>query len=241
MSNKGNTGNKNNGYYNSGDYNSGDCNSGNKNSGDYNSGNCNNGNYNSGHYNSGHYNSGDCNSGKCNSGDYNIGCYNIGEYNSGDFNSGNYNSGHYNSGEYNSGNYNSGDCNTNTPTVRLFNKDSGLEFNGKIHNKLKNILYNLTKPLCEWVSESNMSDTEKQNNPDYKTLTGYLKVNKFMRNDIKISKEDEYFLRSLPNFDEAILLECTGIDLSNQKVKIVIDGKEIWISREAAIELKNNL
>ena len=191
-----------------------------------NTGNKNNGYYNSGDYNSGYYNSGKCNSGNCNSGNYN---------------SGYYNSGCYNSGEYNSGNYNSGDCNTNTPTVRLFNKDSGIEFNGKIHNKLKNILYNLTKPLCEWVSESNMSDTEKQNNPDYKTLTGYLKVNKFMRNDIKISKEDEYFLRSLPNFDEAILLECTGIDLSNQKVKIVIDGKEIWISRESAIELKNNL
>ena len=36
------------------------------------------------------------------------------------------NSGWYNSGNYNSGDYNSGFFNTNSPTVRLFNSDSGM-------------------------------------------------------------------------------------------------------------------
>ena len=46
-------------------------------------------------------------------------------------NSGDCNSGNCNSGDYNSGNYNSGDCNsgyfcTNEPTVRMFNRETGL-------------------------------------------------------------------------------------------------------------------
>jgi len=145
------------------------------------------------------------------------------------------------SGKYNSGYHNSGDCNTDQPTVRLFNKDSGLKFYSETHEKFRSILYKLTRPLCQWVSESNMTDKEKEDNPDYKTLTGYLKVNKSMRNNVEITKKDEEFLRSMPNFNEEILLNTTGIDLSNPKVKIIIDEKEIWISKESAIELKKQL
>jgi hypothetical protein len=86
-----------------------------------------------------------------------------------------------------------------------------------------------------------MSDKEKEENPTYKTTGGYLKINEGMRSDINISREDREFLMSAPNFDNDILKECTGIDLENEKVKIVIDGKEIWISKESAIELKNSL
>lgn len=78
---------------------------------------------NSGFRNSGLYNSGNHNSGNHNSGNYNSGYYNSGHYNSGSYNSGDYNSGHYNSGSCNSGYFNS-----NEPTVRLFNKDSGLTY-----------------------------------------------------------------------------------------------------------------
>lgn len=108
--------------------NTGKHNSGMLNSGSYNSGNRNSGNYNSGDYNRGNGNSGDCNGGNCNVGDYNKGSYNTGSYNSGYYNSGYYNSGSYNSGSYNSGRYNSGFFNTDEPTVRLFNKDSGMTF-----------------------------------------------------------------------------------------------------------------
>ena len=108
--------------------NSGKCNSGNCNSGDCNSGNYNSGNCNSGYRNSGNCNSGDCNSGNYNSGNCNSGYRNSGNYNSGYCNSGYRNSGNYNSGYRNSGNYNSGFFNSDTPTVRMFNKDSGLTF-----------------------------------------------------------------------------------------------------------------
>ena len=85
-------------------------------------------NCNSGNCNSGSFNSGSSNSGSYNSGSFNSGSYNSGSSNSGSFNSGSYNSGSRNSGSSNSGSFNSGFFNSSTPTVRLFNKDSGLTF-----------------------------------------------------------------------------------------------------------------
>ena len=59
---------------------------------------------------------------------HNSGDYNSGNFNSGDCNSGNCNSGDFNSGDYNSGDFNSGFFNSSSPTVRLFNRDSGMTF-----------------------------------------------------------------------------------------------------------------
>jgi len=190
-----------------------------------NSGNRNSGNFNSGNFNSGDRNSGGCNSGNCNPGN---------------FNSGNFNSGNRNSGNFNSGDRNSGDCNTNSPKVRLFNHDSGWEYFCNEHNTFRRILNKYQKPLCEWISESNMSDDEKEKNESYKTTGGYLKVNESTFAGADVSKEDAEFLRATPNFDADILLECTGIDITNKKKKIVIDGKEILISKESFEEIKRH-
>ena len=187
----GNTGNLNTGYYNTGDLNTGNGNAGNRNTGYYNTGNLNTGNLNTGYYNTG------------------------------DLNTGRWNTGNLNTGNLNTGNRNTGDLNTNTPTVRLFNKDSGLEFNGEIHSKLRNLLYSKSIPLCEWISAVDMTDEEKEANiTTWEITQGYLKINDITKNNNEITKEEEKFLRSLPNFDEAILLECTGIDLSNKTIKI---------------------
>lgn len=128
-----NSGIKNIGYFNSGDFNVGDCNPGDWNSGRCNPGNRNSGNnnigdFNSGSYNQGHNNSGHNNHGDNNSGDDNIGDNNSGDNNFGDNNSGNNNRGHNNSGSWNFGSCNSGFFNKTTPTVRLFDKDSGLTY-----------------------------------------------------------------------------------------------------------------
>ena len=179
------------------------------------------------------YNSGNRNSGYRNSGDYNSGYYNSGHYNSGDYNSGNYNSGYRNSGDYNSG-----DCNTNSPTVRVFNGNSGWEFYGEDHNKFRNILNRYSRGKVSWVYQTNMSVEEKTAYPDYKTTGGYLKVDSDYSQVKEVTKEDEAFLRSVPNFDADILLQTTGIDLTNQKKVIILDGREISISKESFEEFK---
>ena len=144
-----------------------------------------------------------------------------------------------NTGDYNTGYYNTGDCNTNAPDVRMFNAYSGLEFNGAIHIKFRKLISSKSTPLCEWVSASNMTDEEKElHNKTWETTQGYLKINDISNNNNKISKDEEEFLRSLPNFDEQILLECTGIDLSRKTVKITIDGKDIQISKDEFEKIK---
>lgn len=190
--------------------------------------------------NSGDCNSGDYNSGNYNSGDYNRGNYNGGNYNSGDYNSGNFNSGDCNSGNYNNGNYNSGDCNTNTPTVRIFNKDSGWDFNGNFHTRFKNIIFNkYTKPVLRWILKDNMTDEEIRNNPECKTTGGFLRMvgNK---QHTPLTKNDRVFLLSVPNFDKDILFKTTGIKIDATKT-LTIDGKHIEISEESFNELKKQL
>jgi len=204
-----NTGNNNSGVINSGNYNSGNYNSGYCNSGDYNSGN-----RNSGYYNSGDYNSGDYNSGDYNSGDYNSGDYNSGNYNSGHRNSGYYNSGNYNSGDYNSGDYNSGFYNTNSPCVRLFNKNTDIDFNEFVNSNYYNALNSSSFILNEWI---NYTEEEKKNDKAKELIGGYLKTYEYKEACKnwwnKMSNYNKNVIKNLPNFDKNIFLEITGINV----------------------------
>ena len=150
----------------------------------------------------------------------------------------NYNTGSYNTGARNTGDCNTGYCSTVTPKVTLFNKESNIDFDTDLYYKIYNIFDRYSKPVCEWVSAKNMTDEEKENNKTWETTQGYLKVNKEKYNGVELAPEDEKFIRELPNFDEQILLECTGIDLTKKKVKICIDGKDILISKEEFENIK---
>jgi hypothetical protein len=207
-------------------------NSGYSNSGNSNSGNSNSGNSNSGNYNSGYYNSGNYNSGHYNSGDYNSGHYNSGDYNSGDSNSGNANSGNYNSGNRNSGFF----C-TEIPKPTFFDTPVNMSW----EDALK-LIPGIDLPVCcQWISFDNMTAQEKKDNPNAKTLTGYLKVEDmpikkaFPIAWAKLIKEDKQKWLNLPNFDADKFLRCTGVDVRKDVVQsattqdnlpneIVIDG-----------------
>jgi len=191
----------NSGYGNSGDGNSGSRNSGYGNSGDGNSGNCN-----SGDGNSGLYNSGDGNSGSWNSGNWNSG-----SWNSGDGNSGSRNSGDGNSGSWNSGNWNSGYFNTNTPTVRMFNGDT------LYHAEDIDFPSFLYFDLTVWVSHDTATEEEKrEHKEEIETCGGYLKTleykEAFRLAWDKASKEEHKKLLALPNWDNEIFKEISGID-----------------------------
>jgi hypothetical protein len=216
---------ENTGCNNSGNYNSGDYNSGNRNSSDYNSGY-----YNSGDYNSGNCNSGDYNSGNYNSGDYNSGNCNSGDYNSGYYNSGDYNSGNRNSGYYNSGNYNSGWFNTNEPKMRFFNKDS--EYTYSEFSKKFSFVYPDLK-ITTWVSYKDLPKDEQTT--DTKNMDGKLKTltykEAWAEYWARASDEDKKWFQNLPNFDEKLFEEITGIkvnqepSLKGQTVEVKVAGK----------------
>lgn len=184
---------------------------------------------NSGYCNSGDYNSGDYNSGGRNSGDHNSGYRNSGNRNSGGCNSGGYNSGNRNSGDYNSGDYNSGYFNTNEPPVRLFNKDSGI-LRKNIH------LPYIDLKVTEWIPESQMTDQQKKDDPNFFVKTGTLITRTYLEAWAlywkDASGEDRQMFLDLPGFDATIFKEITGIDVQIAETpscegKVVeIDGKK---------------
>jgi hypothetical protein len=191
-------------------------NSGNRNSGNRNSGNWNSGNRNSGDCNSGDCNSGDCNSGDWNSGNWNSGNWNSGNWNSGNWNSGNWNSGDWNSGDRNSGNWNSGDWNSgffnsNEPKIRIFNKQTNKK-REKI--KIPNWCY---FDLTVWVSHDTATEEEKEEHKkEIEVCGGFLKTLDYkdawrLAWD-KASKEEHKKIFNLPNWDNEVFKEITGID-----------------------------
>ena len=218
-----NSGNQNSGYRNSGNQNSGDRNSGNRNSGDWNSGNQNSGYRNSGYQNSGDRNSGYQNSGNQNSGDRNSGYRNSGYQNSGDRNSGYQNSGNQNSGDRNSGDWNSGDWNSGYLNSGYFNSitpDVLLVFNKICSRDAWNMAQKpdfLFFSLTEWIEESAMTEDEKQANPSYSDIGGYLRVMEYKeawkQSWDNADPENRELVRKLPNFNAEVFFEITGIDL----------------------------
>ena len=202
---------------NTGSDNTGNRNSGNRNSGDGNSGDGNSGNRNSGYWNSGDGNSGNRNSGDGNSGDGNSGDGNSGDWNSGNRNSGDGNSGNRNSGDWNSGDGNSGYLNTITPdTILVFNKECSRE----IWNKAIKPDFMYFNVLNKFIYTRDMTDEEKENNPNYETLGGYLRKMTYKEawkhSWNNANKENRKLVLKLPNFDNEIFKEITGIDVCKE-------------------------
>jgi len=214
-----NTGQDNTGLMNSGDVNSGDRNSGYMNSGDRNSGYRNSGYMNSGYMNSGDRNSGYRNSGYKNSGDRNSGYRNSGDMNSGD----------RNSGDMNSGDRNSGYMNSDVPKhPRLFNKDSKASWTC-IDNVNIIMARNWYDKFSTWIDENNMSKTEKETFPSYKTTGGYLRQATYKESWTlmweNISSGDKTEFYKLPNFDAKVFQEITGLNVARQYKLWLKQGK----------------
>ena len=140
--------------------------------------------------------------------------------NSGTGNSGCKNSGNRNSGNQNSGNWNSCDNetgffnNVESDYLRVFGKEC-----------LRDVWDNINKPswlffeLTEWVPTDSMSNEELVCNPSHVLAGGYLKTlsykEAFMKSFLKATKEDQAAVRKLPNFDEDIFFDISGIRLSD--------------------------
>ena len=167
--------------------------------------------WNSGDWNSGDWNSGDWNSGNRNSGDWNSGDRNSGDRNSGNWNSGDRNSGNRNSGNWNSGDRNSGFFNTDSPLVRIFNKETNVPCNDI---DFPSFLY---FDLTVWVSHDTATDEEKEvHKIDIETCGGFTKAisykEAFRLAWDKAGKTEHNKLLKLPNWDNEIFKEISGID-----------------------------
>ena len=126
-------------------------------------------------------------------------------------NSGKCNSGNRNSGDWNSGDWNSGYFNTNEPFVRIFNKECN-----KTRDEISfpSFLY---FDLTVWVSHDTATSEEKEKyKNEIETCGGFLKTleykEAFRLAWDKASKEENKKLLDLPNWDNEIFKEISGID-----------------------------
>jgi len=210
-----NTGDRNTGYRNTGNWNTGDRNTGNWNTGNWNTGDRNTGDRNTGDRNTGNRNTGYRNTGNWNTGYRNTGNWNTGYRNTGNWNTGDRNTGYRNTGNWNTGNWNTGYMNTVSPSETIvFNKPCTFE---KWDNSYKPdfLLFNLT----EWIDESKMSEQEKYIHPSCSFTGGYLKEYKykeaFIKSFLEADKTDRMRVKDLPNFDEDVFFEISGIRISD--------------------------
>jgi hypothetical protein len=144
---------------------------------------------------------------------------NTGYCNTGYRNTGKCNTGNHNTGNWNSCNHETGSFNTTTAdTIRVFNKTISRSEWDRAY--LPDFLY---FTLTEWVEESDMTDREKQDHPEYKTIGGYLKSYEykeaFQKSWDKADPEDREHVRNIPGFDPDIFYEISGIDLREGQAK----------------------
>ena len=171
---------------------------------------------NTGVFNSGSRNSGSRNSGSRNSGDWNSGSRNSGDWNSGRGNSGSRNSGNWNSGDWNSGNYNSGFFCTNSPKLRLFNKETDFTMEEFIKTEWYAVLTSGKFNLTKWRA---YTDEEKAQDERKRFIDGELITIPYKEACANwwasLSEKDKAIIKTIPNFDANIFAEITGIDVTN--------------------------
>ena len=130
-------------------------------------------------------------------------------------NTGSENTGENNSGDLNSGNRNSGYLNSDTPTVRMFNRDTGIKFEDI---SIPNFLLEFSP--VEWVEFSKMTDAEKKEFPKAYVCDGYLKKHEYKTAWAnlwaKATTEQKKSVEALPNFDAKIFEEITGIKIGSE-------------------------
>ena len=171
---------------------------------------------NTGHYNTGNYNTGGRNTGNYNTGHYNTGHCNTGGRNTGRRNTGDYNTGHYNTGDFNLADHETGCFCTKEHMIKIFDKDSGLTYEQWRATDACRLLTKIELCPTLWVQAQAMTDKEKIEHPEYKTIGGYLKINdttgaydKWWRD---LSDKEKEIIKAIPNFDAAKFKLITGIE-----------------------------
>ena len=145
-------------------------------------------------------------------GDGSTGNRSTGDWSTGDGSTGYRSTGHWSISNYSTGHFSTEDYSG----FGCFDKPCTLEQ-----------WYSAIKPDClffkltEWVRESDMTEQEKTENPDYKTIGGYLKVydykEAFTRSMERATDEELEQVKALPNFDAEKFYQISGYRFDEKK------------------------
>ena len=121
-----------------------------------------------------------------------------------------------NSGDWNSGNRNSGLFNTEkNPKIKIFDKDSDWTIEDWYRSDARDIMNSCPCTYSDFINESDMTEEEKENHPEYKTTGGYTKTFVATKEDKekwwnKLDKDKKDIIKALPNFDFDKFRQCVG-------------------------------
>ena len=129
------------------------------------------------------------------------------------------NSGDYNSGDWNSTNYSTGFLNSEQQPIYMFNQPTNMQ-REEVYNLAGIQILNRNFENSWWIYSENMSAEEKAAHPEHETTGGYLKTVDF-KTACKImwdnlDEEDKEAVRNLPNFDNDVFREITGISVEGE-------------------------
>ena len=101
------------------------------------------------------------------------------------------------------------------PKLKMFNNMSDWTINDWENSDARHIMNTCPYTHSNFIDKSDMTDEEKENHPEYKTIGGFVKVfivTKKEKEDWwnKLSDEDKDIIKSLPNFDFDIFRKCVG-------------------------------
>ena len=99
----------------------------------------------------------------------------------------------------------------------LFNKPSNWTYRDWLCSDARYLLNQIQKEIVKWVYEGDMTGEEKVANPTYKTTGGYIKVlDESECGQLwwdNLSDRNKEIIKSIPNFDDEIFEEITGIKI----------------------------
>ena len=122
-----------------------------------------------------------------------------------------------NSGDWNSGDWNSGIfCTEKNPKIKIFDKNSDWTMDDWNSSRARRIMERCPYTHSDFIWDDDMSDDEKENHPEYKTIGGYLKTVIVTKEEKQrwweeLPEDDKAAVYALPNFDADKFEKCTGI------------------------------
>ena len=105
------------------------------------------------------------------------------------------------------------------PKIKLFDKESDWTIDDWYNSNAYDVMACCPYTHSDFINEFNMTDEEKANHPEYKTIGGYVKTFIATKEDKQnwwnnLSNEDRQSVYDLPNFDADKFEMCTEIKVS---------------------------
>ena len=101
------------------------------------------------------------------------------------------------------------------PKIKIFDKDSDWTFEEWIESEARFIMNSCPYTYSDFINESDMTEEEKENHPEYKTTGGYTKTFVATKEDKEkwwneLDEDKKDIIKALPNFDFAKFRQCVG-------------------------------